>query len=202
MARHGKKLKRTRATNSFENTVLNVFLQDPLKSYNFRQLSHAMGIQDSASKQLVKDILVKLEGKNEIVERKRGKYQLNPAHPSLQIVRSDVSGIVDMKQTGKAYIISDDLPEDVFIASNNTYHALHGDKVNVHLFPRRKGRKLEGRIVEILERKKKQFVGIVEVSNKFAFLIPDDNSIPVDIFIPLSSLNGAKNGNKAIARIT
>ncbi len=135
------------------------------------------------------------------MEMNRGKYKLNP--DNIKAIKSNtIVGVVDMKQTGKAYIITDDLADDVFIASNNTYQALHGDTVKVRLFPLRKGRKLEGQIVEILQRKKKQFVGIVEVSKKYAFLIPDDNKVPVDIYIPLSNLKEAKNGNKAIAEIT
>jgi ribonuclease R len=107
-----------------------------------------------------------------------------------------------MKSTGKAYIISPDLPDDVFIESNNTNHALNGDKVKVHLFPKRKDRRQEGVIVEIIERAKKQFVGIVHVSKRFAFLVPDSQLISVDIYIPLTALKGAKHGQKAVALIT
>ncbi len=193
--------KKNRAKNPFVKTVLNVFVQNPHKSYNFRQLAHNLGITDKASKQLVKDILENLTAANEIIELKRGKYKLNPTNIKT-IKSSTITGIVDMKQTGKAYIITDELTDDVFIASNNTNRALNGDKVTVRLFPLRKGRKLEGQIIEILTRKKKQFVGIIEVSKKYAFLIPDDTSVPVDIYIPLSNLNGAKNGNKVVAEIT
>jgi ribonuclease R len=70
------------------------------------------------------------------------------------------------------------------------------------LFPARKGKKTEGKIIEIIERGKKQFVGILEISKNYAFLVPDDNNVPIDIFIPLSNLKGAQNGNKAIAVIT
>ena len=201
MARKRKNQNRQKGQNSFINTVLNVFIQNPYKGYNFRQLSHHLGISDKASKQLVKDIIAKLAASNKIVELQRGKYKLNPDNIK-EISQHTVTGIVDMKQTGKAYIITDDLVDDVFIASNNTYHALNGDKVIVRLFPLRKGRKLEGKITEIIERKKKQFVGIIDISSKYAFFLPDDNSVPIDIFIPLTNLNGAKNGNKVIAKIT
>ncbi len=198
-----KKRKNTRITkNTFIETVLNVFRNNPHRGFNFRQIAHALGIQDKASKQIVKDILFKLENSKEIIEARRGKYKLNPESLKKYLEKNTITGIVDMKQTGKAYILSKDLDEDVFIAANDTYHALNGDTVKVQLFPKRKGRKTEGRIVEILKRGKKQIVGVIEVSAKYAFLIPDDVSIPVDIFIPLSNLHGAKNGQKVIARIT
>ncbi len=196
--RKNKKIKR----HSFYNVVLDAFKKDPFKSFNFRQIAFALGITDKASKQLVKEILADLSANEEIVELKRGKYKLNPARISTVAGHSVVTGIVDMKQTGKAYVITDELDEDIFIAANNTYHALNGDKVKVRLFPKRKGRKTEGRIIEILERAKKQFVGVVDVSKRYAFLIPDDVSVPVDIYIPVSNLKGAKNGEKAVARIT
>jgi len=128
MARkRNKKVKKTTG-NSFAKTVLDVFIRNPFNAYNFRQLSSELGISDPASKQLVQDILASLSSANEITEQKRGKYKLNPKNIS-RGVENIITGIVDMKQTGKAYIISETLPEDVFIASNNTYHALNGDKL-------------------------------------------------------------------------
>jgi len=198
-----KKSKNIRITkNTFIETVLNVFRNNPHRGYNFRQLSHALGVSDKSSKQVVKDILFKLADKKEILEARRGKYKLNPEKLNLFLEKNTLTGTVDMKQTGKAYIITKEFSEDIFIAANNTYHALNGDTVKVQLFPKRKGRKTEGRIVEIIKRGKEQIVGILDVSAKYAFLIPDDASIPVDIYISLSNLNGAKNGQKVIAKIT
>jgi ribonuclease R len=199
--RKNKKLKNKAAKNSFAQAVLDVFNQNPYKSYNFRQLARLLGISDNVSKQLVKEILNNLASSRDILEQNRGKYRLNPENIKTYGANI-ISGTVDMKQTGKAYIMSGELSEDIYIAPNNTHHALHGDKVRVRLFPARRGRKTEGEIIEITERGKKQFVGIVEVSKNYAFLIPDDVNVPVDIFIPLSSLRGARNGNKAVAIIT
>ena len=202
MSRNRKKITRKPKRHSFAKTVLEAFEKNPFKGYNFRQLAMALGISDQASKQLVKEILVDLSATKDIIEVKRGKYKLNPSNISTGIDKNIITGTVDMKQTGKAYIITEDLPEDVFISANNTHHALNGDIVKVRLFPKRAERKMEGRIIEIIERKRKQFVGIIELSGKYAFLIPDDVSIPIDIYIPSENLQGAKNGEKAVARIT
>ena len=192
-----------KSTNAFVNNVLLIFINDPFSAMNYKQVSAKLGVDDKASKQLVINILYELVEGDALIEDSRGKYKLNPTYVNETLIsKSYAVGTVDMKQTGKAYIITEEGGEDIFIASGNTFHALHGDKVKVHLFPARKGRKKEGQIVDIIERAKKEFVGIVQISKKFAFLIPDNNNVPVDIFIPLENLNGAQNGDKALARIT
>ena len=188
--------------DAFINTVETFFSTDPFKSYNFRQVAQNLGVSDKVSKEIVKTILEKLTAKGTLIELNRGKYKYNPDLVSDRILSATVTGLVDMKSTGKAYVAVDDLDEDVFIGAGHTGQALDGDTVKVHLFPMRKGRKVEGEIVEVLKRGRSQFVGVVQVTGKFAFLIPDDDSVPVDIFIPKEALNHATNGQKVIGRIT
>jgi ribonuclease R len=107
-----------------------------------------------------------------------------------------------MTQFGYAFILSDAMEEDVFISRNNLNHALNGDYVKVYLYARRKGKRVEGEVVEIIERARKTFVGIVEISPHWAFLNPDSKEMPYDLFIPPDKLNGAVSGQKAIGRIT
>ncbi|HNY52648.1 MAG TPA: ribonuclease R [Bacteroidales bacterium] len=113
-----------------------------------------------------------------------------------------LTGTVDMTRMGYGYIISDEIEDDVFVAARNLNTALHGDKVKVWLYARKKGSRPEGEVVEILERWKSSFVGTLEVMPGFAFLIPDNKNMPFDIFIPASALKGGKQGQKAVARIT
>lgn len=199
-----KKNPRAKAVkhDPFINTVEALFSSNPFKSFNFRQVAKMLGVTDKVSREMVKTLLEKLAAGNVILELNRGKYKYNPELLADKLLHTSVTGIVDMKQTGKAYVSTPDLDEDVFISANNTGHALHGDKVKVHLFPMRKGRKTEGQIVEVIQRGRSQFVGTVQISGKFAFLVPDDVAMPVDIFIPRESLNKAGHGQKAIARIT
>jgi ribonuclease R len=190
------------ARNAFSNQVFNLFSENPDHSYNFRQTASQLGITDRREKEQVRSTLEQLCDQGSLVEMNRGKYKLNPKLVKAVSLANTVTGTVDMKSTGKAYVMNPDLPEDIFIDSVNTNHALNGDKVKVHLFPKRKNRKPEGIIVEIVERAKKQFVGIVHVSSRFAFLVPDSQLINVDIYIPLTALKGAKHGQKAVALIT
>ena len=203
MKKKKKNKSETKNINSFVKSVLQVFQTNPFTGFNYKEVTHRLGISDEASKKLVRDIIEKLSESNELVVVKKGKYQVNTESKRyLTQVNTHITGTVDMKQTGKAYVIPEDNSEDIYISPINTGHALHGDRVKVILFPKRKGKKTEGQIVEILKRRKKQFVGTIEVARNFAFLIPDSSSMPVDIFIPLTHLNGAKNGQKVIAVIT
>lgn len=118
-------------------------------------------------------------------------------------LRSYITGIVDMKSSGKAYILPDNKElEDVFIAPNSVGHALHGDHVRVLLFPSRAGHRIEGQIVEVLKRNKRNIVGTLEFSGKFAFVIPDNSSITVNVIVPREELKGVLPGQKVVARIT
>lgn len=199
-----KKKRRPRGKNAFTDAVIESFKKNPLRPLNYKQISASLGVNDKASKDLVQTILVELLDDEVISEVKPGKFTLNESHRVSDKPKKYVTGRVDMKSTGKAYIIRDkeEEGEDIFIAANNTYHALHGDRVKVFLFPQRKGRKLEGQIIEILQRSKEQFVGILEVSKKYGFLIPDNKSMPIDIFIPGEELKGVKSGQKAVVKIT
>jgi len=183
--------------------ILKIFSGNPLKTFNYKQVAARLDRQDIAGRDLVSTILFELFEDQIILEVKPGKYKMNPEHlAEIAPPPVTISGKVDMKQTGKAYVTPEEGGEDIFIASNNTGHALHGDKVSVRLFPKRPGRKLEGQITGILKRNKEQFVGVVNLYKNFAFLIPDSQNMPVDIFIPREMLLGAKNGQKAIAKIT
>jgi ribonuclease R len=183
--------------------ILSHFAGLPFESFNYKQIAHVMGALDKAAKNMVNDILEDLALTGDLIALRRGKYQINPEKlAEITRVMPFVTGKVDMKQTGKAYVITKELEEDVFIDSNNTGRAMHGDTVKVSLFPKRKNHKIEGQIIEIITRAKTRFVGTIEKNPKFAFLIPDNPNMPTDIFIPLSDLKNAKQGDKVVVRMT
>jgi len=195
--------RRPKGKNAFADSVLNVFINSPARGYNYKEVAARLGVKDNAGKDLVNVILIELIEEGAIREIRPGKFKLSQDYitetPSL---KKYITGTVDMKGTGKAYVSNDDGGEDIYIAPNNTNRALHRDKVKVLLFPARKGHKIEGQILEILQRAKEQYVGIIEVGKFLSFLIADNQNMPVDIFIPKENLNGAKSGQKVIVRLT
>ncbi len=198
-----KKRKLENKLSVFTNAILSIFGENPFKPMNYKQICKVLGIKDAAGKDVVYNILIDLYEEGKLLEERPYRYVLNPAYleeygPKTQYIE----GTVDMKSTGKAYVILDDeAGEDVFIASNNTGKALHGDRVKVAMFPKRKDKKPEGEIIEVLQRKHTDFVGILHISHGYVYVVPDMDSIPVDIFVPKGELHGAKNGQKVVVHL-
>ena len=199
----GKKKKLENKLTVFTNAILSIFGETPFKPMNYKQICKILGIHDAAGKDVVYHILIDLFEEGKLMEERPYRYVLNPAYlEEFGPKKQYVEGTVDMKSTGKAYVILDDESgEDVFIAANNTGHALHGDRVKVAMFPKRKNKKPEGEIIEVLQRKHTDFVGVLHISHGYVFVVPDMDSVPVDIFVPKGELNGAKNGQKVVVHL-
>lgn len=196
MAKNKKKAKKlaTYDKKNLKKVMLSLMYEEPAKIFNYKQLSSTLGIKDHDSRKLVMVALEELSENGYIESHGHGKYRL-------KVRGGYVVGTLEIQSKGYAYVKSDEVDTPVYIASRNMMHALTGDKVRVNLFARRKGHDLEGEIIEVIERAKKQFVGVVERTKSYAFLIPSGKST-FDIFIPAEALNGAENGQKAIAEIT
>ena len=188
--------------NPFVKTILSDFGNNPYLAFNYKQIAKRLGIKDQAGKMQILDLLLDLSRQKILLEPKKGKFQINPKYISAYSKgKSYAMGTVDMLSTGKAYVINKEGGDDIFISANNTKDALNGDKVKVFIFPQRKGRKLEGQILEVLERAKTKFVGTIEISKGFGFVIPDDPKVAIDFFISKDNLNEAKNGQKVIVEL-
>ncbi len=176
-----------------KNSIITLLYGDPGKTVNYKQISNLLGIRDMETRKLINTVLQEMYDDGYLEQIARGKYRL-------KVKSGTVVGIVDLKSQGFAYVNSDEAERPVLISSRNLNHAMAGDKVRVRLFATRKKHDLEGEILEILERAKSVFVGTVQISRNFAFLIPSGKA-GFDIFIPLEKLKGAKNGQKAVAEI-
>ncbi|MDY0076356.1 MAG: ribonuclease R [Bacteroidales bacterium] len=197
-----KKKKSTGSKSTFTNTILSIFGEQPYKPFNYKQIAKLLGVKDKAGKDFIDTILRELLSDGKLREERPYRYVLSKEMlAEIGGKSKTITGTVDMKSTGKAYIIPEDGGEDIFIGSNNTGQALHQDVVRVVLFPRRKNRKIEGEIVEVLSRTKTDYVGVLALNRDFGFVIPDSPHMPMDIFVPQSALNKAKNGDKVIVRI-
>lgn len=198
-----KKSNKKRPKSALAAIIISSFSENPFKAYNYKQVGSLLGIRDKAGRDLLMNILSELTKSGELKEIKPGKYMLAAEQLSqLANKKKFITGRVEMLKTGKAYIISDEGGDDIFIASNNVGHALHDDQVKVSIFPKRKGHKPEGQVVEVLERRKDTYVGVLTMSKNFGFVVPDSKNMPYDIFIPKTLAGDARNGQKVIVKIT
>ena len=194
--------KKEKIKDLLRDKVIHTFESVPRQALNYKQVAKTLGDTGKEHKKYMSGILYSLAKDGVLIEAYKGKFKLSPAYLEKQKqIGPFIEGIVDMKQTGKAYVITEDLLEDVRISPNNTGYALHGDVVRVRLFPRRKNQKTEGEIIKVLKRSKNIFVGIIRRTGNYAFVLPDSKSMPVDIFISPENMNHAKEGEKVIAEI-
>jgi len=111
-----------------------------------------------------------------------------------------LEGRISSNTGGSAYLISNDLPKNIYISKKNLNKALHLDTVKIRVF-QGEARSLEGEVIEIIERFRTEFVGKIEISPRYAFFVPDSSKITIDFFIPLNKVMGAKDGQKVVARL-
>lgn len=180
---------------AFSNNILDIFTNNPRKQFNYKQVASRLLITDNEEKRLIAEVLDELRSKEAIEEVSPGRFVLKAKG-------GYVIGTVKMQRGGYGFVQSETLNENIFISQNNLGHALDGDSVKVVLYAHRKTDSPEGEVVEIIERARETFVGTVEMSGKFAFLVPDSRHMPVDLFIPADKMHGAKNKHKAIAKLT
>ena len=192
-----KKNKRTGSTrirkSELIQNIVNLFNENPEKNFNYRQVAKHLDINNESQRVYVHELLYQLWDEDFLVEISRGKFKLNSRG-------GYITGTID-RQGVKTYLIPDDGGEPIFIPERKTNHALLNDKVKVFLYARRKGQMPEGEVVDIMERAKDTFVGILDVSDNFAFLVCDNRVLTNDVFIPKNKLNGAKNGQKVIVKL-
>ena len=175
--------------------ITDVFEKSGNKPLNYKQVASKLNLHDDETRVLILEVLKEETRKGILQEPEKGKFILKQ-------LKTFVIGKVAMTSDGSAYIVNDDeFEEDIYVAPRKLRNALHGDIVKVYVYAKNKGRKKDGEVVEILQRAKMDFTGIIKLSDRFAFFVPDDRKMLHDIFIPLDGLNGAKDGYKAIARI-
>lgn len=113
-----------------------------------------------------------------------------------------LKGKLEVTRSGMGYVVIDNGNGDVLVRPGDFMNALNGDVVRVKVV-RENGRtgKKEGKITEVISRRQTEFIGYIQLSTNFAFFVPDTDKPMPDLFIPLTSLNGAKNKDRVVARL-
>ena len=164
-------------------------------TYNYRQVSHALGIGIPAHQRAVALYLAELAFDGDLLEVAPGKYK----SPQRNVI---ATGTFVRRSNGKNAVITDQDGETIMVPERNSMHALNGDKVAVTVAARRKGVEPEAVVTEIIEENPQTFIGTISLQQQFGVLHTDSKFLATDIIIPRKQLKGAKNGDKAVVRIT
>jgi ribonuclease R len=181
-------------SDGLSQSILAILRKDHSQPHNYKQIAGKLGMDDASSRNHIIKSLKSLQVKGTIKEVERGKYIITPS-------QNYYTGRVDIAGRGQGYIIVEELEDDIFVSNKNLNKALNGDTVEVYVFKRKKGGKTEGEITKIIERKKTEFVGIIQVQENFAFVDVTDHKMHTDIFIPKNNINGAKNGEIVLVKM-
>ena len=187
--------KKGRIIKDLTRNIFKILNEDSEKSYNYKQIAAKIGIEDTDGKTQVLKKLAELTSTQKIKETDRGKFKIN-------VDRKYNIGKLDITSNGNGYFICEDFEDDIFIPSINLNKGLHQDTVKVFTYSKRGSKKLEADVVEVLERAKTEFVGVLQLNKNFGFVIPDNNKMYADIFISQNKINGAEDGDKVVASIT
>ena len=184
-----------------------IFSKHPTRNFNYKQLLRLLAQEHpvlyaktffdddrNANRTLLHDLLYEMVIDGDLLETDRGRFKAVP-------VQQYVEGIIDITSTGVSYVMNDLFEDDIFVAPGHALNAMSGDTVKVLLSATKKSGKRSGKVVEVIKRSRSEMVGRVSIMPKFAFLVTDGGRSTIDIFIPLQNLNGAKEGQKAVARI-
>ena len=185
---------RTPRKKDLEKMLTELFENNPSERFDLKTLYRVLHLSTHPSKQILLDLLELLKMDDYIKEPQRFVYMLNA--PS-QIME----GIFHRKSNGKNTFAPDEGGEPVLVAERNSLHAMDGDRVRVTMLARRKNHMREASVSEILQRSDKQFVGTLQVSKDYAYLLTEDRTLANDIFIPKSNLKKGKTGDKVVVKI-
>ena len=180
--------KMSKKAKDFSAHVYKILSKEPNKDFNYKQIAAIIEVNDTQSRnEIIKELLV-LKKAGKIEETERGKFRI--------ISKAEYyEGTVDMTTRKSGYFVCKELEDDVYIPFINLNHALDGDKVKCYIYNRRSSRKPEAEVLEILERAKTEFVGVIDIQKNFAFVTTTNAKMYTDIFIPKNEIFDAEHGD-------
>ncbi|MFE3872338.1 ribonuclease R [Flavobacterium sp. ZS1P70] len=179
----------------FSDKILKILSQSANKAFNYKQIGAKLELDDTQSRnQIIKDLKI-LASQDKIIESEPGKYLVKA------VSKDYYEGKIDMTGRKTAYFVCSELEEDVFIPTNNLNHALDKDIVKVYVYNKRKGKKPEGEVIEVIERNKTDFVGVIDIQANFAFVSTANPKMYTDIFIPKDKIGEAEQGDVVLVHI-
>lgn len=185
-----KKNKRTRKSNDYKE-VLKVLVDNANKPLNYKQIGAKVPQLSFKQVSYVLELLVR---DNKIIKSDRGKYMLE------RKASDEVQGTLDFSSRGDAYLMVEDLEDDIKIKAGDTLDAFDGDEVSVRLIYQRGKTKPKAVVTRVIARARETFVGTISKGGNAYFVLPDSNKIHTDFYVPKERINGATDGDKVVIK--
>jgi ribonuclease R/exosome complex exonuclease DIS3/RRP44 len=189
-----KPRKLGKKNKDFTAQIFKILSKETNKSFTYKQIAVILELDDTKSRnEIIRDLKI-LKAQDKIHEVEVGKYQM--------VSKAEYyEGTIDMTSRKTGYFICDELEEDVFIPFINLNHALDNDKVKAYIYNRRSSRRPEAEVLEILERAKTEFVGVIDIQKNFAFVTTANAKMYTDIFIPKNKIGDAEHGDVVLVKM-
>jgi len=183
-----KRNNRTRKSNQ-NDEVLQVLANSPNKALNYKQIGAQV---PQISYKEVSQILEQLVNDNQIKQPEIGKYIFE------RLSEDEIIGKLDFNARGDAYLVVENLDDDIKIKSGDTLDSFDGDEVAVKLSYTKGKTKPRAFVTRVITRARETYVGRVSAGGNSFFVIPDGHKIHTDFYVPKERLNGATDGDKVI----
>lgn len=169
-------------------------IQDPTYvPMKLKELAMLLDIPKDRRNEL-KEVMDELVAEGKVGLTKKEKYG-----------KPDVSALVGIftgHSKGFGFVTVEGQEQDIFIPAEKTGAALQGDKVQVTVDLTGGGKRPEGTILRVLEHANATIIGYYQKNKNFGFVIPDNQKISKDIFIPQGKDMGAVTGHKVVVQMT
>ncbi|MDT8998506.1 ribonuclease R [Paucibacter sp. APW11] len=115
---------------------------------------------------------------------------------------SEVEGTVQGHRDGHGFLIPDEGQGDVYLSAQEMHSVMHGDRLRVRVVRFDKRGRPEGRVLEILERKKRPIIGRLLLESGIWLVAPEDKRFGQDILIPKNGIANATAGQVVAVELT
>lgn len=140
------------------------------------------------------------------IKFKNRKKNFKPSSKHIEYV-----GTVSMARDGYAFVVVESLENDIFVSASRLRGALNGDMVRVavkrsvktesHSGKKIRPKRVEGEVTEIVKRSDRPHIGILQITDREAWVMIESRVMPYDIKIPINDLDPKLNGNKVAVKV-
>jgi ribonuclease R len=199
--RKGNKNKSKRSNNKqrsnleqfLRNEIIAFLKRNPKNQYTSKQLSVELNLYDQVANNKIRSTLDSLTEEGKISYLEKGRYRYADE------AGNSLVGTIQVVKAGFGFLLQEE-KDDIFISPSNLGKAMDGDTVKVRILSqrRKKGSRMSGAVVRVVERARTEFVGVIDSVGKNHLVVCDDPRVQMDFYVAKKHLNGAEDGDKVL----